>query len=65
MGRGCIKCKECQAEPFVVNDDCDRCQNCEHDEGLLRWDDETEIDMEEEKEVKVEEKKPILVPMIK
>jgi len=62
FGRGCRKCKECQAEPFVVSDDCDRCWNCEHDEGLLRWEDQNEIDKEEERE-KVEEKqeKPLLV----
>lgn len=40
MGIGCRKCDECDAEPFLVDDKlCTRCWNCEHDEGLLRWDD--------------------------
>lgn len=32
----CPQCSECGAEPNVINDDCVKCWNCEHDEGELR-----------------------------
>lgn len=35
---GCKACKQCKAPPNIVDEDCDVCWNCEHDEGLLRWD---------------------------
>ena len=38
---GCQKCSVCGANPNEVNEHCDKCYNCENDEGLLRWDMET------------------------
>lgn len=32
----CPVCAECQAQPNIVSDNCVRCWNCEHDEGILR-----------------------------
>ncbi len=63
MGRGCRRCKDCGAEPYVLDDDCPTCWNCSRDEGLLRWDD---FDMKEdekqaEKDKKEEEKQIIEV----
>lgn len=53
-GQGCKNCDECRIEPFMVDDECDRCWNCEHDEGLLRWDENIEL----------EEDIEIIVPML-
>ncbi len=55
----CRKCKQCQAEPYVVDDNCDICWNCENDEDNLRWDDENDISEEKQKE----KLKPIEIPM--
>jgi len=52
FGQGCKKCAECGAEPYLVNDMCVRCWNCEHDEGILRWDDDYVDNSEKEKEIK-------------
>jgi hypothetical protein len=38
MGIGCRTCKSCQTEPYLVDNNCPLCWNCENDEGLLRWD---------------------------
>ncbi len=57
---GCRACEECKAEPFVVDENCCRCWNCEHDEGLLRWE---EGKGTEEKTTEQEKLKPIVVPM--
>lgn len=51
---GCKPCDSCKSAPFIVDENCDRCWNCEHDEGILRWDDDSVI--KEEKQVE-------LVPM--
>lgn len=59
MGQGCRKCDSCGAEPYLVNDNCDRCWNCENDEGDLRWDDDNGISEEKVKE----KEKPIEIPM--
>ncbi len=54
---GCRACKTCHAEPFLLNENCDTCWNCAHDEGLLRWDDDSngedinQKESEEEKEI--------------
>lgn len=58
IGQGCRKCKQCGAEPFIVDDNCDVCWNCENDEGLLRWDDDN-INEEKQKE----KLKPIEIPV--
>jgi len=58
MGMGCRACECCKAEPYMVDDNCDACWNCSHDEGILRWDDNN-IDEEmtiQEKEKEEEEK---------
>lgn len=39
MGGGCRACDECNAEPYLLDDNCFRCWNCSKDEGVLRWDD--------------------------
>ena len=56
MGVGCQECETCKAEPYEINDNCYTCWNCKSDEGLLRWDNES--DKVEEK-IKLE--KPIEV----
>ncbi len=60
---GCRKCDSCGAEPNIVDDNCDRCWNCEHDEGDLRWDDKGVS--EEQKEKEKLELKPIEIPVKK
>lgn len=44
VGQGCRACQECKTEPYIVHDDCVRCWNCEHDAGILRWDDQDKIE---------------------
>lgn len=34
----CPICSECGINPDIVSDNCVRCWNCEHDEGILRGD---------------------------
>ena len=36
---GCKSCEECNAEPNMVNEKCERCFECENKEGRLRWGD--------------------------
>jgi len=45
---GCQKCSVCGCEPNMVDDNCFKCWNCSHDEGLVRWDNE-KAEKEEEK----------------
>jgi hypothetical protein len=33
---GCPTCASCGAEPHLVSEDCDKCWNCERDEGVIR-----------------------------
>jgi hypothetical protein len=40
MGVGCRKCQECGAEPYIIDENCHKCWNCENDAGILRWDDD-------------------------
>jgi hypothetical protein len=62
MGFGCRACDSCGAEPYMLDDNCDRCWNCCKDEGILRWEDnynqedvkQTEQDKEEEKPLEME-----------
>ena len=55
---GCRACEICKCEPNMVDENCDRCYNCENDEGILRWSDKKE----NEDEIKQkEEMKPIEV----
>jgi len=67
MGVGCRACKSCQAEPYLVDTNCYLCWNCEHDEGLLRWDvEDKDLDIviaqiKAKKEKKEQENKPIEV----
>lgn len=49
---GCRRCGVCNCEPNVIDDNCDKCWNCSHDEGILRWDDNQEKIVEEEAELK-------------
>jgi hypothetical protein len=52
LGIGCRACAECNAEPYMIEDKfCTRCWNCEHDMGILRWDDDN--DEIEEKQLQV------------
>jgi len=46
---GCKNCEVCNAEPNIINEDCDRCWNCAYDEGVLRWDDNKETETEKNK----------------
>ncbi len=67
---GCRKCDECNAEPLVVDDNCCRCWNCEHDEGLLRWEDnllspKDNKQSEKDKTLSPEKLKPIVMEMKK
>lgn len=62
MGHGCQKCDECGTEPYLVEDKCMRCWNCENDAGELRWGDNDNEVIQEEKE-KQEEKKPRLIKL--
>jgi len=51
IGVGCQKCETCGAEPYIIDDNCDTCWNCQGDEGILRWDNES--DEQEEKEIEI------------
>jgi len=44
LGFGCRRCQLCNAEEYNINDNCDRCWNCQGDEGILRWDDNEEVE---------------------
>jgi len=48
---GCQACEQCSAEPLIINDSCDKCWNCQGDEGILRWDNGTEPTQEDIKQV--------------
>lgn len=37
VGQGCRVCDTCNAEPYLLDDNCYRCWNCSKDEGVLRW----------------------------
>lgn len=37
MGMGCKACEECGCEPNIIDENCDRCQNCCRKENALRW----------------------------
>jgi len=39
---GCRPCEDCGAEPNFVNENCQRCFDCEYKEGKLRWSDGSE-----------------------
>lgn len=54
MGIGCRECDTCQAEPYILDDNCYRCWNCSKDEGILRWNDN---------DFKIEEKQLQVVKM--
>ena len=32
----CPQCSECNAHPNLVDENCDKCWNCEHDNGVVR-----------------------------
>jgi hypothetical protein len=57
LGVGCRKCKVCGCEPYMVNDNCDKCWNCSKDMGVLRWDMDNEDKVEEKNANKNEEEK--------
>ena len=50
MGIGCQACDSCKTEPYILDENCDRCWNCSKDLGILRWDNNGEI-KEEQKQV--------------
>ena len=62
---GCPFCKTCEAEPNIINDNCDKCWNCENDNGILRNSPDLPegiIDIQVNPEVMIEEiKKNILI----
>ena len=49
----------------MVDEDCCRCWNCENDEGILRWENENDIDDETKQKEKdnSEKLKPIAMEM--
>jgi len=51
---GCRPCKQCNALPNELNDNCDVCYCCSVDEGLLRWDDGDDEIKEEDIKTKQE-----------
>lgn len=61
---GCQNCEVCDCPPNEIDENCDRCWNCANDEGILRWnnqtntDEETQEEKEKDNEIK-EEIKPI------
>jgi len=62
MGMGCQACDDCGTEPFILDDVCPTCWNCSKDEGLLRWDNESN-NLSEDDSIKNEEIKQELKPM--
>lgn len=36
---GCRKCSKCEADPFIINDNCETCFKCENVPNELRFDD--------------------------
>lgn len=63
---GCRKCKQCHCEPNVIDEDCDICWNCAHDEGAVRWDDDDKLELNKEEKEKFKERltKVINKPMV-
>jgi hypothetical protein len=59
MGVGCKSCKSCKAEPYLIDDNCEVCWNCSHDEGILRWDENEDENETIIQEIEKEEEKPI------
>ena len=58
---GCKNCNECGAPPNEVNENCNRCFDCEYKEGSCRWKDDTTKEKEkDEVEVPEEVKKMIM-----
>ena len=35
---GCQKCDECSCEPYLIDENCDKCLSCRDKENSLRWD---------------------------
>lgn len=58
---GCRHCKDCGAEPLILDDNCPTCYNCSMDEGILRWD--SASDMNENVKNKPDKVKQELKPI--
>lgn len=48
LKQGCRKCGDCGVIPFMVSEDCLRCDSCENIQGSCRWDDEKDIEQKQE-----------------
>ena len=63
MFAGCKPCKDCKAPPNIVDSDCDTCFCCCHDQGVLRWDDNSPFTIEDIKQEEEVKQKPMIVEM--
>lgn len=59
IGMGCRNCDTCGTEPYLIDDNCDRCWNCKSDEGILRWNSDTPVEEQKDKDKKKKKLKPI------
>ena len=60
---GCRPCKDCGAEPSILDDNCPTCWNCSKDLGILRWDDDNDTSEDDSIKNKPDEVKQELKPI--
>ena len=50
---GCPTCEFCGTEPHLINEQCDKCWNCENDDCIIRGAQSKGVEQEQKKVVEV------------
>ena len=57
----CRACAECKSPPFIINEPCNRCHECENVPNALRWDDAKKNKVSQEIPLSQEEKNALVI----